>query len=177
MRRRRESPEMQLRAPIRARRVADLMPRSLETAIARRAGMNIDLIAAWPGIAGPAYCDCTLPEKIRWPRRASEDDPFRPGQLVVACDGARAVFFQHEIPQILERVNQFFGFHAVAEVRIVQKPVSPNRSRTDRKPPQLDEASTNRLQGILDRIEDPQLRESVRKLGTGVLAAKAARRR
>lgn len=168
---RREPPELQRRRPLHARRLDELLPRAVDIAIRRRAGMDAGLLAAWAEIAGPQYRDCTRPERIRWPKRASEDDPFEPGQLVIACDGGVALFLQHEIPQILERVNLYFGFRAVREIRIVQKPMGPPGASRDTKTPPLDAAQQARLDAVAARIEDPRLRESVRRLGAGVMAA------
>ncbi|MCB1418612.1 MAG: DUF721 domain-containing protein, partial [Notoacmeibacter sp.] len=63
------------------------------------------------------------PERIVWPRRASDDDPFEPATLVVACEGFAALALQHETNEVIARVNAFLGFAAIGRVKIVQKPV------------------------------------------------------
>ncbi|MEM7461418.1 MAG: DciA family protein [Pseudomonadota bacterium] len=153
-----------------ARPVAELAAKVLAPVVARRTAMTIDLMTAWPDIAGEQHAGYTMPEKINWPRRASEDDPFSPGTLVIRCDGARAVLIQHETSQIVERVNLFFGFHAIEKVRLVQKPVSRLTVKTDQGLPEPDAASARRLDAILEGIDDPQLRASLEKLGRGVMA-------
>lgn len=150
--------------------VAELASRVLAPVVARRAGMNLDLLAAWPDIVGPPHGEYTRPEKIVWPRRASDDDPFEPGTLVVACDGARAVWFQHEADQCLERVNGFFGFAAIARIRIVQKPVRPPSARRRPGPANLDAEAAGRLHAIVGGIEDEALRSRLERLGRGVFA-------
>ncbi len=153
-----------------AQPVAELAAKVLAPVIARRTAMTIDLVAAWPDIAGERHADYTMPEKINWPRKATEDDPFSPGTLVIRCDGARAVLIQHETSQIIERVNLFFGFHAIEKIRLVQKPVSRMTVKTNQCLPEPDAASAKRLDAILERIDDPQLRASLEKLGRGVMA-------
>ncbi|MCG6859589.1 MAG: DciA family protein [Salaquimonas sp.] len=154
-----------------ARPVADFAGKVLEPVIARRAGMNLDLLAAWPDIVGPPHGDYTKPEKINWPRRASDDDPFEPGTLVVACDGARAVLFQHETDQCVERVNSFFGFRAIARIRIVQKPVTRLAAPSRRQLPEPGPQARARLDAIVAAIEDEELRKRLEKLGRGVFGA------
>lgn len=151
--------------------VAELAGRVLEPVIARRAGMNLDLVAAWPDIVGPPHGDYTRPEKINWPRRAHEDDPFQPGTLVVACDGARAVLFAHELDQCVERVNAFFGFRAVARIRIVQKPVTRHAPPQRRTAPEPGPEGRARIDAIVAGIEDEELRKRLEKLGRGVFGA------
>lgn len=152
------------------RPVAELAGKVLEPVIARRAGMTVDLVASWQDIVGPPHGDYTRPEKIMWPRRASDDDPFEPGTLVVACDGARAVLFQHELDQCAERVNAFFGFRAIARIRIVQKPVLHRPPPRRHELPEPAPREKARLAAILDRIEDDGLRRRLERLGRGVFA-------
>lgn len=131
--------------------------------------MTLDLIAAWEEIAGPDFATCTRPEKIRWPRRASELDAFEPATLILACDGAKAVFLQHESGELLARLNLFFGFEAIARIKIVQKPVRPPHRP---EPPRVDltAAEEKRLGDRLRAIADPELRHRLEKFGRGVIA-------
>ena len=152
-----------------ARPVADIAAGILEPVIARRAGMTLELVSAWPDIVGEPWGEFTMPEKINWPRRASDDDPFEPATLVVACDGARAILFQHVLGECIERINVFFGFAAIARIRIIQKPVQVRKAPVRRELPQLDPARAARLKSILGNIDNARLRESLEKLGRGVL--------
>jgi len=68
------------------RSVSEIIGKVLEPVLARRTGMTLDLIKAWPEIVGEEFRETTRPEKINWPRRAHEDDPFKPAVLVVACE-------------------------------------------------------------------------------------------
>lgn len=151
--------------------VAELAGKVLEPVIARRAGINLDLVAAWPDIVGPPHGAYTQPEKIVWPRRAHEDDPFEPGMLVVACDGARAVLFQHELDQCVERVNAFFGFRAIARIRILQKPVIRRAAPVRRRLPETGPQEQARINSIVAGIEDEELRKRLERLGRGVFGA------
>ena len=159
----------------RAVAVAELAGKVLAPIVARRAGMTVDLLAAWRDVVGAPHGDYTRPERIVWPRRASDDDPFEPGTLIVACDGARAVLFQHELDQCVERVNTFFGFTAIARIRIVQKPVRAGLPQHRRRPPELEPGARARLAAIVERIEDEELRVRLERLGRGVFAGRPPR--
>lgn len=149
--------------------VAELVGKVLEPVIARRTGMTLDLMRAWPELAGPKYGELTRPEKIDWPRRVNHEDPFEPATLVVACDGSIAVFFQHDQTAILDRINLFFGFQAIRRIRIVQKPVRKDPKPARNKPSALSNEDEARLAALLDGIDDPELRNSLEALGRGVL--------
>lgn len=159
-----------------ARRLGDLTSKVLDPIVARRAGMTADLLAAWPQMCGKRHAAYSRPERIKWPRRASEDDPFEPGVLIVACDGAGSVLLQHESDEILRRVNAYFGFQAVSKLRILQKPVAATGSIRQKSAAPLNKKSRQRLDALLETIEDEALRERIERWGEGALAKAASRR-
>ena len=155
--------------------LSQVLGKVLEPVVARRTGMRLELLASWKELVGSEFADTTRPEKIDWPRRAHEDDPFEPATLRVACEPSSALFFQHELAPVTERVNQFFGFEAIKRIRIVQKTV--NKSTDDNVLPVvgLTKEEESRLDRILDEITDPKLRETLSRLGKGVLSRKNTR--
>jgi hypothetical protein len=143
----------------------------LDPVLARRAGINTLLLGSWDEIAGEAFADCTRPEKIAWPRRASEmggEGRHQPGVLTIACDGARALFLAHAEGELVQRINGFFGFPAIDRVRIVQKPVSP-AIRARRAPRPLTGQPARHLAALTAEIEDDRLKQALTRLGTAVL--------
>ena len=76
------------------------------------------------------------------PRRGGKCRPRTKGggtkarSLVLRVEGPRAIEVQHRSGQILERVNAYFGYRAIAEMRILQAPVArkaPRRARVGRR--------------------------------------------
>ncbi|MFZ2100565.1 MAG: DciA family protein, partial [Oricola sp.] len=101
--------------------IGGLVSTVLDPVLAQRAGMTSALLSAWPQIVPTMLSETTRPHKINWPRRASEDDPFKPAVLIVAAEGMAALHLQHQTGEIIQRVNAFFGFQAVERLQIVQK--------------------------------------------------------
>ncbi|QKV20624.1 DUF721 domain-containing protein [Oricola thermophila] len=139
----------------------------LDPVLARRAGMTSALLAAWPQIVPEMLVETTRPQKINWPRRAHEDDPFKPATLVVAAEGMAALHLQHQSGEIIQRVNAFFGFQAVERLQIVQKTVAPVRKPKRRKPP-VNPADERRIEALTGTIEDEGLREALARLGRSI---------
>ncbi len=104
--------------------VNDLASAILDPVLRKRTGISIGLVQSWDEIAGLRLAARTRPEKIVWPRRIHENDPFQPATLVIACDGSAALHLQHETGEIIGRVNAFLGFAAIGRIKIVQKPVT-----------------------------------------------------
>ncbi|MGB3540464.1 MAG: DUF721 domain-containing protein [Mesorhizobium sp.] len=149
--------------------VSDLASRILDPMLRKRAGISIGLVQSWDEIAGPRLSKHSRPEKIQWPRRLHEDDPFQPATLVIACEGMAALHLQHETGEIIARVNSFLGFNAIARVRIVQKPLIGEKAK--RKPSfrQLSGPEQEKLSGTVGMIEDDGLRASLERLGATIL--------
>jgi hypothetical protein len=144
--------------------LGELVGRAIAPITARRGFATADLIAAWPEIAGPLYAGCTAPEKIVWPR----DEDNAAGVLFVKADGPRAIFVQHDLPQILERVNAYFGYRAIGQARIVQSPVRTDSAPARKTPAALAPEAERALAEQLDDIDDEQLRAALARLGRGV---------
>ncbi len=146
--------------------LGEIVARVIEPVTARRGFARADLVAVWPEIAGPMHAACTVPEKITWPRHADGDEPPA-GTLFIRADGPRAIFLQHELPQIVERVNAFFGYRAVASARIIQGPV--RRPAPDSPAPRrIDPATDQKIADEVAGVTDEGLRAALHRLGQGV---------
>lgn len=152
--------------------VSDLAARLIDPILRKRAGISLSLIQSWDEIAGPGLAVLSRPEKINWPRRMSETDPFEPATLVVACEAMGALRIQHQTGELMARVNAFLGFSAVGRIRIVQKPVQaePKKRRPVLRALSADEATA--LSKTVGGIERDDLRASLERLGRSVLASK-----
>lgn len=157
--------------------VSDLATEILDPVLRRRAGVSIGLVQSWDEIVGPRLAGRTRPEKIQWPRRMSDDDPFEPATLLIACEGATALHLQHETAEVIGRVNAFLGFPAIGRIRIVQKPVRRIEEAARPRPRALTPPENARLSAAVSGIEDDALREALERLGRSVLGSRGIDRR
>lgn len=147
-------------------KLSDLVGRALEPAIARRGFATADLLANWPAIAGAALADFTAPEKILWPRDRTEE--FAPGVLVLKVDGPKAIFVQHEAGEIVDRLNAFFGYAAIGQIRIVQGPIGRRQAKVPERAGRTVDEPT--LAAAVAPVESDALRAALERLGRQVLA-------
>ncbi len=152
--------------------VSDLAAALLDPMLRKRTGISIGLIQSWEEIVGPRLARSSRPEKLQWPRRLSEDDPFKPATLVIACEGAAALHLQHETGAVIGRVNGFLGFNAVERIRIVQKPMALIEKPVRVAPRTLSGPERDALAGRLRPIEDEGLRASLERLGASVMGSR-----
>lgn len=155
--------------------IAEVANRLVDPVLARKAGINTALIGSWDEIVGADFADCTRPEKITWPRRnaelAGESGGMEPGVLTIACEGSRALFLTHAQGELIQRINGFFGYPAIRQVRIVQKPVAPAQ-KYRRKPRALTASENARLKGLTQEIDNDNLKSALEKLGRAVIGSK-----
>lgn len=147
--------------------LGELVGKAIAPVTARRGFATADLVAAWPEIAGPLYAGCTAPERIAWPRHEDEGTPA-PGILFLKVDGPRAIYVQHDLPQIVDRVNAFFGYRAIARVRILQSPVAATSKPSVAAAVRHDEAAEEAIAETVKDVEDERLREALERLGRGI---------
>jgi hypothetical protein len=155
-----------------ANQIAEIANGIIDPVLAKRAGISTALLGSWDEIAGEEFADCTRPEKIAWARNDGyRSDGYTPGVLTIACEGARALFLTHAQGELISRINAFFGFPAVRQIRIVQKPVSV-QVKHSRTPRPLKGEPARRLNEMMEGIESEALRKAVERLGTAVMQQK-----
>jgi hypothetical protein len=153
-----------------ARPIADLVGRVLDPVTRRRGFATADLIAAWPEIAGSRFAALTRPVKIAWPR--GEANEGLAGVLTLQVEGPAAILVQHELGQMLERVNDFLGYRAVAQIRLVQAPVQSTKRRGRPADTVLGTAEKERLASTVAPVGDESLRAALERLGRGVFGTR-----
>jgi len=144
--------------------LADVARKALGDAFAKQGFASVELVARWTEIVGPEIAAHSQPEKIQWPRTPAEREARLPGTLWLRVEGPAAVEIQHLAEVIAERVNQFFGWRAVADLRLRQAPLS--RARASHPAP--DPAATARVAAALGGIKDEKLRDALARLGAAI---------
>lgn len=142
-----------------AKAIADLMPQIGRTAFRRFGFVQSSVVTRWPEIVGETHARVCAPEAIRFPPGEKSDGIL---QLVVVP--AHAPLIQHVIPEIMDRVNRFFGYAAVSRVKIRQGVVKPpSAERRAVAPPSLKPIPMELGDSLRD-IGDPELRTVLESL-------------
>lgn len=146
-----------------ARAISELMPEVGRTAFRRFGFVQSSVVSRWPEIVGPRHARVCAPESIRFPPGEKSEGIL---QLVVVP--AHAPIIQHVIPEIVERVNRFFGYNAVAKVKIRQGEVkAPPASKPPTAAPSLKPVPLELGESLRD-IGDPELRAVLESLARSI---------
>jgi hypothetical protein len=127
-----------------------------------------DLITQWPAIVGEGVAQWSEPERIKW-SRAGSGEHKQGGTLVIRVTPGRGLDLQHETPRIIDRINAFYGYGAIATVKIRQGPLS-RQTAASPTPPVLAAPDAMALERELQGVADPELKHALRRLGQGVLS-------
>jgi hypothetical protein len=153
---------------LRARPLAELLRKALGKAFAKQGFASIELVTRWREIVGAEIAAHSQPERIQWRRVPQAAGASEPGTLVLRVEGPTALEIQHQSGVILERVNRFFGWQAVARLRLRQAPLS---QRTQPPMPLApDPEAAARLAERFPEIQDANLRRALARLGASVAA-------
>jgi len=156
-----------------ARAIGNYVARALDPAARARGFATTALLSDWPAIVGQELARFTMPDRVIWPRRRDEEPetPIRRHKaegatLVLRIEGPRAIEVQHRSGQILERVNSYFGYRAVTEMRFLQAPIARARKQPPPKRPPLPAYSLPPSAGI----ENEGLARALSRLGAATKA-------
>ena len=133
------------------------------------------LLTDWDSIVGAPLCHFSAPEQIKWQAQRNETVAIeQAGQqegatLVIRVDGPAALEVQHQAPQIIERINSYFGFRAIAEIRILQAPLNKPLPKQDIKRIDLDQPIKNEI-GL--KAMDERMETAFKRLWRGIQARK-----
>ena len=139
--------------------IGDLMPDVGRTAFRRFGFVQSSIVTRWPEIVGPTHARVCMPEAIRFPPGEKSE-----GILQLVVTPAHAPLIQQVIPEIMERVNRFFGYSAVARVKIRQGAVKPPAAQGRPKAPPSLKPIPMELGDSLRDIGDPELRTVLESL-------------
>ncbi|MDD9878636.1 MAG: DUF721 domain-containing protein [Magnetovibrio sp.] len=160
------------RFPDRASRtetLATTVSRLTKRVYGRRGLADGAIAQEWPSIVGELIAKHSQPDRITYPSRRERID----GLLHLRVDhSAMATELQHLEPQLLERINGYFGYKAVGRLKFIHGPIA-DRAQAPVEPPARppsEPAEDPRVDERVAEIEDPELRDALKRLGNAVAA-------
>jgi hypothetical protein len=157
--------------------VGSYVPKLTRKAFEKYGFSAATLLTDWAVIVGEDIAAFAAPERLKWPRNVGVHEDVeagaegRPGAvLVVRVDPARALDVAYKTRQILERINGYFGYRAIAELRILQAPLTvaprpaaavlPAAVVMPCEAPELASIADERLRAALSRLKSGLMRRT-----------------
>lgn len=145
------------------------------TAVGKEWSLYATLIEHWREIVGADYAQKTKPVKISFPKGKRTADSWAGrkqtgGTLLIRLPHGLRMEFGFLTPQILERINGFFGYPAISTLAFdpyYEKPADPPPTAAQQRA--LTKGEKERLREQIKDINNNELRESLERLGESVL--------
>ncbi len=141
--------------------MASLMWKVATPALRKRGLSEARIVTDWSEIVGPMLAEATSPERLK------TDSRDAPGILHIRAAGPVATELQHLAPQIIERINAYFGYKAVDRLHIVQAPPRTRRRRR-REAPAPDDKTRQAVEARVSGVPDDALRDALARLGLAI---------
>lgn len=124
----------------------------------------------WGEIVGSGFSTRSAPVKLS---RAKDGLT-----LILRVEGAAAPMIQHQIGQILTRVNLYAGPPGIKALKIEQGPLpkKPDAKRPAARLVPLNASQEAEIEQLLANVDDEKLKASLRRLGRGVYARSSQKR-
>ena len=130
------------------------------------------ILSKWTQIVGSFFADHSEPDKIsRITEEFNEfDEPIYKNFLHVRVSPAAAVEFQHYKDTIIEKINSYFGYKAISDLRLQQnfvpdKKIKHNINLDDQDLSEEEKAS---IKSEINNIKDKELEKSIVNLGASI---------
>ncbi|MGL4398087.1 MAG: DUF721 domain-containing protein [Hyphomicrobium sp.] len=170
------------------------VPKLTSKAFERFGFHSAEIMTSWREIVGADLAGFTRPERLKWPRHtdaAQAGDPDAAAQtgnrsgatLILRVDPARALDVEYRAHEIADRINRYFGYRAVATIKIFQGPIErPDKSLrgSAAATPMLSPSATGALAAppaapppdSLDAIADEGLKAALQRLWASIHRAR-----
>ncbi|WP_025898184.1 DUF721 domain-containing protein [Sneathiella glossodoripedis] len=144
--------------------IGKFVAKSTKAALIKRGFAQADILSKWKNIVGPTLANVSSPERLNYGRSKNHE-----ATLKVRVSPGFAPEFQQFEPLIIERINSFFGYRAVARLQLIQAPVKT--AENSRKPLNLPLSSEQEawLKETLNDVTDEELKEKLFALGSKII--------
>ncbi len=130
-----------------------------------RGFVGVDLIANWQDIVGVELSKGVLPVRLTFPQHQRSNGILH----VRTAGGAFALLFEHQKDKVIQRVNTYFGYPAIASIRLVQGAVKLQKPEPNEVEWPLGDDEVQQLLQKVDSIEDDALRAQAFELGVAMI--------
>lgn len=148
--------------------VGEALGNAIDPALKKRGFASRDLVSNWPAMAPAPYDKVTRPDKLSWPRGEKGAEG---AVLHLSCHPGHALALQHEGQRVAAAINRYFGYLLIGQVRISATPF-PIEDVVPETIPALPDVARARIGRAVERVEDPGVREALRKLGQAMARKK-----
>lgn len=126
---------------------------------------GVDILENWVEILGADLSQGIIPEKLTFEKEGRTHGTLH----VKSAGGAFAMLFEHQKARVIQRINTYFGYPAVSQIRIEQGQLRLKRPQPVVSSASLSAAEEAELLSQVAFIEDDNLRARTYEIGKTLL--------
>lgn len=131
------------------------------------------MLAQWTEIAGADVAARTVPLDLKFQRPKKGSKEAGKAVLHLAVQSAYALELSYQKNLLIERLNMFFGYSAISDIKIVQNSEVMNNKK--HKPPLLRPvplAEQQKIDQLVGGIQENDLQTALKNLGKAIASRK-----
>ncbi len=135
----------------------------LKPLIERYGAAYVQVLLDWANIVGPRFAELSQVVHLKFPLNKKTE-----GVLQIRCLSAAIPLLQAQSPQIIDRINRYFGYNAVAQLRFQAGLVVKKMPGKIASPKPLKAEAQTEIESIISTVSNDSLRDALKRLGTGI---------
>ena len=151
------------------RPISDLVPKLTKGILGKKGLLFGKLVTEWAHIVSPEIASKTAPFDLRFAGKYGKKSSQ--AILHISVQSAFALEISYQKALLLERLNIFFGYPAIKDIKLIQQSSAINNKRwnsaTIRSITQKEEHT---LDGMVSEIQENDLQTALKNLGKAILS-------
>ena len=154
----------------RPRPLSDLVPALTKDIFGKKNLLFGKMLAQWAQIAGPEIAAIALPLDLKFQRKAEkEKGGSAQAVLHLAVKPASALELSYQKNLLIERLNVFFGYPAIKDIKIIQNSEIMDKEKPAKlKTKPLTLQQQQNIEQITANIADNDLQTALKNLGKAI---------
>jgi len=131
--------------------------------LGKKGFFEIDIVTNWHELVGEKIATFATPLKLTFPKGKNADAVLH----ISVAGGAFATELSHKKLSLLEKINTFFGYSAVSDIKIIQDSFSPKKEKkktSATKAIKSEKPLSAEAENILSEVGDDDLKSALKKL-------------
>lgn len=148
------------------RPLADFVPALTKDILGKKGALFGKMLAEWPSVAGPEIAAHTVPLDLKYAKKLDKQSQ---ATLHLAVRAAHALEISYQKALLIERLNMFFGYPAIKDIKFIQQDnitEKLGRSAPPARPLTLQEE--RKLDEMVAGIQENDLQTALKNLGKAI---------
>lgn len=148
--------------------LSDLVPGLVRESLGKKSLLFGKMLSAWTDIAGPDVSAHAIPLDLKF---SKSPDKKNQAVLHLAVESAYALEMSYQKTLLIERLNMFFGYAAIKDIKMMQQSALMSNKKPNAAPPRPLTISEERiLDDLVGKIQENDLQTALKNLGKAILS-------